>query len=123
MATMKQANAVLRRLPAAAKAAAQQVMDVTAFQVARAAEARAPRDTGRLKGSIAWESRPRSTKAVVGVRDPQAYYWKYIEYGTVKMQARPMFRPAAMSVEREHERRLEQALRKAERELERQLGA
>lgn len=119
MATMAQANRALKMLPEAAKDAAQKVMDVTAFQVARLAASRARRRTGLLQGSIDWESRPRSTSAVVGVRNPLAFYWKFLEYGTVKMPPSPMFRPAAESQRGEHAGRLEQALRKAERDLER----
>ena len=106
---LKEANAALKRLPEHVKPAVQQVMDVTAFQVSRGAQSRAPRRTGVLVKSIQWQSRPRSLSAVVGVL-PEAFYWKFLEYGTVKMGSRPFMRPAAVAMEADHENRLVQAL-------------
>lgn len=123
---LKEANAALRRLPDFAKAEAQGVMDVTAFQVERGAAERAPEDTGRLKFSIKRQSRPKSVTAVVGIEKgamTYPYWWKYIEYGTVKMTARPMFRPAAMAVESDHEARLARALDKAADAMARSAGS
>jgi HK97 gp10 family phage protein len=119
---LKEANAALRRLPEFAKIEVQIVIDVTAYQVAQGAIARAPEDTGRLKHSITNQSRPRTVSSVVGIQQgfiTFPYYWKFIEYGTVKMGARPMFRPAAMAVEGDHQARLEQALLKAANRMER----
>jgi HK97 gp10 family phage protein len=92
---LREANAALRRLPAFAQVRAQAEMDVTAFQVANRARARAPEATGVLRRAIQWASRPRSVSAVVGVTTDSlfarfdAFYWKFVEYGTVKMPARP----------------------------------
>lgn len=119
---LKEANAALRQLPDFAKEEVQRVMDVTAFQVAQGAAERAPVGaTGRLKESIEHQPRPQSVMSVVGVRQgfmTYPYYWKFLEYGTVKMGARPMFRPAAMAVEADHQARLEQALTKAAGRME-----
>lgn len=115
---LREANAALKRLPDFAKAAAQKVMDVSAFQVARGAQTRVRRRTGHLAGAITWQSRPRSVSSVVGVART-AYYWKFLEYGTVKMAARPFMRPAAAGVERDHQQRLEVALRGAGDQVER----
>lgn len=112
MATMKQANAALRKLPPQAKREAQGAMNTTAERVAAGATARAPERTGLLKGSIRWESRPSAVMAVVGV-DTRAFYWKFLEYGTVKMSARPMFRPAAEAERDAHLERLQEALEHA----------
>lgn len=124
---LKEANAALRRLPEFAKAEAQAVMDATAYQVEREAVARAPEgETGRLKESIQRQSRPRTVSAVVGIAYGFAsypFYWKFVEYGTVKMGARPMFRPAAMAVEGDHAARLEQALLRAATRMERSAGS
>jgi HK97 gp10 family phage protein len=114
---LKEANRALRKLPDYAKAKAQEVMNVTAFQVARLAQARAPRRTGQLIGDIAWASRPRSLSAVVGVQAP-SYYWKFLEYGTVRMGARPFMRPAADAVDSDHEARLIRALTQAADQVE-----
>lgn len=114
---LKEANRALRKLPAFAKLKAQEVMDVSAFQVARGAQARAPRATGQLMGDIEWESRPRSLSAVVGIAF-QSFYWKFLEYGTVKIGARPFMRPAAEAVEADHESRLIRALTEAADQVE-----
>ncbi len=115
---LKEANRALKRLPDFAKDRVQQVMDVTAFQVSQAAKAKAPRDTGRLQQAIGWQSRPRSLSAIAGI-DPSAFYWKYLEYGTVKMAARPFWRPAAIAMQADHAARMEQALEMSLTQMER----
>ncbi len=124
---LREANAALRRLPEFARDEVQKVMDATAYQVEQGAVQRAPvGETGRLQLSIQRQSRPRTVSAVVGINKGSLtypYYWKFIEYGTVKMPARPMFRPAAMAVENDHQSRLEQALNKAATTMERSAGS
>jgi HK97 gp10 family phage protein len=115
---LKEANRALKRLPDYAKSEAQQAMNMTAFHIARFAEHRAPRRSGLLRSRIQWEARPRSVSAVVGVR-PDAYYWKFVEYGTKRMEARPFLRPAAESQAKEHGPRLLAALEKAADHVER----
>ncbi len=115
--SLRDANRALKQLPDFAKVAAQEVMDVTAFRVWGNAQSRVPRRTGFLASRLRWESRPRSVSAVVGV-EPDAYYWKYLEYGTKTIAARPFMRPSAMSEEANHQDRLEQALEKAANQME-----
>lgn len=119
MATMAQCNRALKQLPDFARDQTQQTMDTTAFQVAQRASAIAPRRTGRLARGMGWRSRPRSLSAVVGITDPAAFYWKYPEYGTVKMPARPMFRPAVEALQADHDRRLISGLARALTQMER----
>jgi HK97 gp10 family phage protein len=113
---LKQCNAALKQLPELARGEAQQVMDVTAFQVARMAADRAPARSAtpkhgiHLKDAITWKR--RRFGAVVGV-DPRAFHWKFWEYGTVKMPATPMFRPAAEAVRGTHQRQMAEALTRA----------
>ena len=95
-------------------------MDTTAFQIAREASRRAPELTGRLKNAITWKSRPRSLSAIVGI-DASAFYWKYLEYGTVKMGARPFMRPAAEAMAADHDQRMVQGLRRALSHMEREV--
>lgn len=119
MATIQECNRALKRLPEFARLESQQAIDTTAFHVSRSAARRARVLTGRLQKAIAWKSMPRSVSAIVGV-DPEAFYWKFQEYGTVKMGAHPMFRPAAEEMAADHDRRmisgLERALSRMERE-------
>ena len=116
---LKEAQRALKQLPEFAKLQAQEAMNVTAFTIARRAEGRAPRGaTGRLKRAITWAARPRSVTAVVGVDATVAFYWKYLEYGTVKMGARPFLRPAAEAEQSAHAQRLFKALEKAANQVE-----
>lgn len=117
---LKEANRALKRLPDVAKGEAQKVMDVTAFHVARSAQAKAPRSEdgshghqpGFLARSIEWVSRPRSASAVVGIATA-AFYWKFLEYGTKFASARPFLRPAADEHRGEHQRQMAEALGRA----------
>lgn len=121
---LREANAALKKLPQFAKDRAQKEMDTTAFHVSRRAQEKAPVRAvggGTLKRSIRWASRPRSVSAVVGV-GPDAWYWKFLEYGTVKMGARPFMRPAAESMDKDHESRLLRALERAADDVERAQG-
>ena len=55
----------------------------------------APVRTGKLRGNVTWELRRESGRmqAVIGVRR-DAFYSMFLEFGTVKMAARPFFRPS-----------------------------
>jgi HK97 gp10 family phage protein len=116
---LKEANKALKRLPDHVRDKVQKTIDVTAFQMARKAEQHAPRLTGQLRSAIVWRPRPRSLSAIVGI-EPDAFYWKYLEYGTVKMKAKPFWRPAAESMEKDHENRMVQALEQALSAVERE---
>jgi HK97 gp10 family phage protein len=121
---LKEANRALRRLPVHVKDEAQKVADVTAFNVFRDAVAHAPRSAdgshqrpaGFLARSIRWASRPRSLSAVVQIA-AEAFYWKYLEFGTRYLSARPFFRPAADKSRVEHQRRMAEALTRAGRKV------
>lgn len=114
---LKEANAALKRLPEHVRPAVQQTIDVTAFQIARGAQARVRRRTGTLLRNIEWQSRPRSLAAIVGI-GVEAWYWKYLEFGTIKMPAFPFLRPAAEAIESDHEQRMVQALEQAKTRME-----
>lgn len=115
---LKAANRALKQLPEFARAEAQKTMDATAFQIARMAAARAPRDTGTLADSISWQQRARSLSAVVLINVRKAFYWKFQEYGTVHHGAHPFLRPAAIQMAPSHDMRLRQALGKALHQVE-----
>jgi HK97 gp10 family phage protein len=123
MIGLKEANRALKMLPDFAKSGCQQVMDASAFTVARAAQSRAPVLTGLLRRSIEWKSQPRSVTAVVGTPVGTAFYWKFLEYGTEHIQARPFMRPAAESIQTDHQSRLERALNDAANKVERAAGS
>lgn len=120
---LKEANRALKQLPEFARAEAQQVMDETAFQVARQATARAPARSAKpkhgihLRDAITWKRRRGS--AVVGV-DARAFHWKFWEYGTSKMPATPMFRPAADAQRGRHQQQMAEALTRANTKMAQQ---
>lgn len=120
MATIRECNRALKRLPEFAREQSQKTIDTTAFHIARQAASRAPRRTGVLQGAITWKSRPRSLSAIVGV-EGQAFYWKYLEHGTVKMGAKPFLRPAAEAMTADHEQRMMQGLERALTQMEREV--
>lgn len=118
---LKEANKALRRLPEPhVKGEVQQTIDVTAYAVSRVAASTAPRSRdgshGRPPGfmarSISWARRPRSLTAVVTVAR-EAFYWRFVEYGTKRFSARPFLRPAADGVRLDHKQRLVAALTRA----------
>lgn len=119
---LKQANAALKKLPDFAQLETQQVMDTTAFHVARKATDLAPPRSSKprhgvhLKDAIFWKR--RKFGAIVGVLKA-AFHWKFWEYGTKHMAAKPMFRPAAESVRDSHKTQLEQALTRANAKMAR----
>lgn len=73
-----------------------------ASEVAKDARKRAPKDTGALRKAIKAKRRrmkngnPRSDVIITQGRDAKhdAYYWLFIEHGTVNQSERPFIRPA-----------------------------
>ena len=78
-----------------------------ATEIKKESRLRAPRDTGTLrKGIVAVRRRPRnpdrpfSDVNVTGGHGAKhdAFYWRFVEYGTVKKSARPFIQPAIQDV-------------------------
>lgn len=119
--TLKQANKALRALPGLAKDELQKTFDTTAFQVSRRMASLAPvmaqpdkrRQPGQLRRAIGWKSRPGSLSAVVTINTAMAYWWKFVEFGTVKMSAQPFARPSADAERSDHNARTTRALETA----------
>lgn len=102
--------------------------------VQKAARAAAPEDTGVLRRAI-YRTRSRSLStvdqeaAIVGVRfgkqyqkrGQDAWYWKFLEFGTKKLPARPFIRPAFESTKEEQVKvmaaRLSAAIRRITRNM------
>jgi HK97 gp10 family phage protein len=113
-------------VPEAAKALAADAIAKSTFAVEQAARARAPRGlTGRLRAAIT--SKSTGTAGRVGIapgfgiggRPGPEVYWRFVEYGTVRMPARPMFRPAAEQERDPFIRRMRDIGPKLERDLSR----
>ena len=74
----------------------------------------APRDTGLLRRSV--ESKTTGLIARI-VIEAEAYYWRFVEFGTVKMSARPFIRPSAEQEQAPMIKRISDAGARMEREL------
>lgn len=112
--TLKQ----LRRAPELFHKHAASAVGISSIELADRARALAPQDTGNLKRSITWDHTDGSLNGGAGVTSG-AFYWWFLEHGTVNMTARPFFRPAA----EEYRARFEQNIREigpdVEAEMER----
>lgn len=105
-----------RRAPDVARLHASGAVTVTSFAIAQRARAAAPVDSGLLKSSI------ESTKAGKGLSsrvtvDGAAYYWRFIEFGTRRMAARPFIRPSAEAESGDFVQRMRDIGPKVERDL------
>ncbi len=86
-----------RALATAVRAGARLVRD--------AARDRAPIVTGSMSANIVARTERTGSDtektAIVAVRNRPAYYWRFVEFGSRKMAARPFLRPAFDACERE----------------------
>lgn len=114
-------KAAVQRCPDDARRHLSDVVQATAFSVAQRAKALAPVDTGALKASIASTSRGLSGRVglsggMVRGKRPDIY-WRFVEFGTVRTPARPLFRAATEAESSTFEKRLRDASAKIERNL------
>ncbi len=112
----KEADRAISRLPEYVKGEVQIAATQTTVAIATRAAVLAPRSKdgshghppGFLATQIGWAA-SKGISAIVGVTR-KAFYWKFLEYGTVKEQARPFFRPAADEERPRHLQRVKDAL-------------
>jgi HK97 gp10 family phage protein len=105
----------LKQAPDYVQARASQAVAVSTFATERAVEGGAPVDTGRLQRAIHAKTSALSGQVLIGA---EAYYWRFIEYGTTQafgtlggrksvMFARPFIRTAAEQEGPEFVKRME----------------
>ena len=90
---LKGFEAIQRTADAAPKLVQEASVDLvkqSSQATAQRARANAPVKTGRLQRSITSTARGLEGGVLIG-----AEYWRFVEYGTVRMTARPFVRPAA----------------------------
>jgi HK97 gp10 family phage protein len=116
---LNECRAAIKRLPEHVKGRVQKTSDVTAFQIVRMASQKARRRTGKMAAALEWKSRPSTLSSIVGIAK-SAFYWKFIEYGTVKMEASPFLRPAKESMAKDHDDRMSQAIAQSLTQMERE---
>ncbi|HTV69327.1 MAG TPA: HK97-gp10 family putative phage morphogenesis protein [Rhizobiaceae bacterium] len=119
-------DAVTRKLrklvPDAEKQAAIAQMEA-AMDLASAIRPRAPRLTGEYADSIQGDRLSNRREAAVGARtkDPNAtgifasWKWRWLEFGTVKMPARPHIMPTFRAARKRIRRKVANAINKAVR--------
>lgn len=95
---MEALQRAIKDAPEAVKVGASDAVAKTSFAIAARARALVPVRTGALKNAIAASSTGLSGK--VGLTDSKRFfYWRFVEYGTVHVGARPFFRPAGEAEE------------------------
>ena len=102
---------LLRKIPAAAKAAIQASLEKSAEEMASTARALAPVDDGDLRSSIRTETGDLTVRVRAG--GGRAWYAPLVEYGTRRMAARPFWWPAWRMMRRRIRNRIARDLNKA----------
>lgn len=92
---MEHLQDMLRSAPDVLRDHVSTAIALSTVSVSQRMQALVPVREGVLKGAI-HTALPRrgglTGRVLIG---PQAFYWRFLEYGTVKMAARPFVRPAA----------------------------
>ncbi len=81
--------------PAVVRTHASSAVAASSFAIAQSARALAPVATGTLRANIISSRVVGGLTGSVGLASKEAFYWRFVEYGTVNAPARPFFRPAA----------------------------
>jgi HK97 gp10 family phage protein len=113
---MENIQKLIRHQPDAARAYLSDAVAKSTTAVSQRMQAGVPVREGLLKSSIRAELPRRNGLSGRVVIDPRAYYWRFLEYGTVKMAARPFVRPAADAEAETFFGHARQALRNMERD-------
>jgi HK97 gp10 family phage protein len=86
-------------------------VEKTTFATAQRMKATVKVKSGKLKRSITAKSRGLNGRVLI---EPDAFYWRFLEYGTVHMSARPFVRPAAEAEDPHYIERLRAVCKKLE---------
>lgn len=113
---MERTLAALARAPEVVRVRSSSAVAASTFAVAQRARALVPVDTGRLKAAIESSRVVGGLTGSVGV-SKDAFYWRYVEFGTKHMPAQPFFRPAAEAEQAEFIRRMQAIGPAVERDL------
>lgn len=87
----------------------------TAKNVQKEAKSKSPKLTGDTKASIGTKFYDNGLHARVKPKLPKGYKAHWLEYGTVKMAARPFMTPAEQSAESSYNSKLKDIVNKEER--------
>lgn len=103
--------------PELARVHASSAVAASTFAVTQRARALVPVDTGALKAAIDSTRVVSGLQGRVGISGSGASYWRFVEFGTRKMQAQPFFRPAAEQERAAFIQRMREIGPKIERDL------
>ena len=85
----------LKGAPEAVRVRASSAVAASTFAIAQRARALMPVASGDLKRAITTTRTASGLSGSVGLDTRDTYYWRFVEFGTRHMAARPFFRPAA----------------------------
>ena len=117
---MEALQRVLKTAPDAVNELASDAVTKTGFATAQRARALVPVRTGALKAAIASAPATKTKSGPsgrVGLSTREAFYWRFVEFGTVHVPARPFFRPAAEAESTEYVARIRAIGPQLERDL------
>lgn len=114
---IKAARAAFARFPVAAREAINEAHEITAEQIVRNAQGRVRKRSGFLARSISYSLDKRAGTAKVGIEKGLAFYGHFLEFGTIRMKAKPFLIPAVEVETPFHERRMRDAGSAIERDV------
>lgn len=123
-------NKKLARLPGVARNDMRESLAQSAREITNLMEQLVPQDSGDLAGSIGWTfgKAPKGTLAIGFVKsgeltvtiycgDSDAYYARWIEFGTQKMAAQPFFFPAYRALRKRASTRIKRSARRSAKKV------
>jgi len=123
-------NRKLAALPDAAKAEIRPALEKSAQEIVALAKSLAPVDKGDLRASIGWTwgTAPKGSIKIGAVvsgdltvtiyaGNSEAFYARWVEFGTVKARAQPYFYPAYRALRKRSKSRIKRAGTKAAKKV------
>lgn len=107
----------LKAAPDVVRNYASSAVATSAFAVAQRARSLVPVATGTLKREIESSRVVGGLTGRVGIASAAGSYWRFVEFGTIRMPARPFFRPAAEAESEAFIQRMRSIGSKLERDL------
>lgn len=130
MLNVQRLNRKLAALPAVAKDEIRKAIAQSAREIADLAENLVPKDSGKLAGSIGWTwgeapkgsialatAKAGDLTATVYAGDDEAYYARWVEFGTQKMAAQPFFFVSYRALRKRSKSRIRRAGTKAAKKV------
>ena len=111
---MRELQQALVRAPEQVTAHAGDAVAASTFAITQRAKSLVRVSTGLLQSSIIGSSRGLNGRVVI---EGDAYYWRFLEYGTVHMDAKPFIRPSAEEEAKPFEQRMRNILSGLERDF------